>query len=204
VTKFKNNLNIILNYNPNIHHRKSIRLPGYDYASQGWYFVTICVQDRECLFGEIVENNMILNIIGKIIDYHWRKLSKHFKNIELDQYQIMPNHFHGIIYIGAGAKHSGEKDAIKCKRVDVNASPLQMPCGTNSGSLGAIIQNFKSVTSRKINKINKSPGSHLWQRNYWESIIRTEKDLNRIRKYICENPLKWTKDKYQHKIFHKK
>jgi REP element-mobilizing transposase RayT len=181
--------------NPNKHHRRSIRLPGYDYASEGWYFITICVQNKKCKLGEIEKNNMILNQIGRIIDYHWKRLPIHFNNIELDQYQIMPNHFHGIIYIGVGAKHSEEKDAIKCKRVYVNASPLQMPCGTNSGSLGAIIQNFKSVTSRKINKINKSPGSHFWQRNYYGHIIRNEKDLNRIRKYILENPLKWDKDK---------
>ena len=147
------------------------------------------------MFGNIKQNNMILNPMGKIIDYHWRKLPIHFKNIELDQYQIMPNHFHGIVHI-VGAKHPEEKDAIKCKRVYVNASPLPMPCGTNSGSLGAIIQNFKSVTSRKINKINKSPGSYLWQRNYYEHVIRDENDLNRIRIYILENPLKWCQDKY--------
>ena len=159
-----------MTFNPNKHHRRSIRLAGYDYVAEGWYFITICVQDKECVFGEIVENNMILNITGKIIDYHWRKLPKHFENIELDQYQIMPNHFHGIIYI-VGAKHSGEKDAIKCKKIDVNASPLQMPYGTNSGSLRAIIQNFKSVTTRKINKIEKTNHIHFkWQRNYYEHI----------------------------------
>lgn len=183
--------------NPKKHHRRSIRLPGYDYTSEGWYFITICVQDKECVFGEIVENNMILNIIGKIIDYHWRKLPKHFKNIELDPYQIMPNHFHGIIHITVGAKHSNTANDKINKTTNKNASPLQMPHGTNSGSLGAIIQNFKSVTTRKINKIEKTNHIHFkWQRNYYEHIIRNEKDLNRIRTYILENPLKWAEDIY--------
>ncbi len=185
-----------MKFNPDKHHRRSIRVLGYDYSSEGWYCVTICVENKKCMFGNIEQNNMILNHIGKIIDYHWRKLPIHFKNIELDQYQIMPNHFHGIIHIMVGAKHSGAADTTTCLNANDNASPLQMPCGTKRGSLGAIIQNFKSVTSRKINKINKTRSTHVWQRNYWEHIIRDEKDLNRIRKYIFENPLKWTDDKY--------
>ena len=179
-----------MKYNPKRPHRRSIRINGYDYPSDGWYFVTICVLDKRCVFGKIEKNNMVLNQIGKIIDYRWMYLPIHFKNIELDTHQIMPNHFHGIIHI-VGAKHPAEKYAKKCKSVDMDASPLPMPCGTNSGSLGAIIPKFKSVTTRKINKIKKSAGSHLWQRNYWEHIIRNEIDLNRIRAYIIANPLKW-------------
>jgi putative transposase len=95
-------------FNPNKHHRRSIRLPGYDYASDGWNFVTICVHDKRCIFVKIQNNKMVLNDIGKIIDYYWRKLPIHFEHIELDQFQIMPNHFHGIIHI-VGAKHPGEK-----------------------------------------------------------------------------------------------
>jgi len=157
-------------YNPNKHHRRSIRIPGYDYAAEGWYFVTICVQNRRCIFGNIEQNKMILNHLGRIIDYQWRKLPIHFKNIKLDQYQIMPNHFHGIIHIRVGAKHSSLCDKTTFFNADDNASPLQIPCGTKRGSLGSIIQNFKSVTSRKINKIYKSHSTNLWQRNYWEHI----------------------------------
>ncbi len=182
-------------YHPNKHHRRSIRVPGYNYSDAGWYFITICVKNKKCMFGNIEQKYMILNHIGRIIDYHWRKLPIHFRNIELDQFQIMPNHFHGIIHIRVGAKHLSATNTTTLLNADDNASPLQMPNGTIHGSLGAIMQNFKSVTSRKINKINRTHGTHVWQRNYWEHIIRNEDDLNRIRVYILENPLKWTEDK---------
>lgn len=100
------------------------------------------------MFGEVHDNMMVLNQTGKIVEYHWRKLPKHFTNIELDQFQIMPNHFHGIIHI-VGAKHLNITDDGENVNTDMNASPLHMPHGSNSGSLGAIIQNFNSVTSRK-------------------------------------------------------
>jgi putative transposase len=184
-----------MNYNPHKHHRRSIRIPGYDYSREGWYFVTICVENKLCMFGKIEQNDMVINHIGRIIDYYWRKLPVHFNNVELDQYQIMPNHFHGIIHI-VRAKHSNATDAITCLNTNDNASPLQMPYGTKCGSLGAIIQNFKSVTSRKINGIHKSIDTRVWQRNYWEHVIRDDKDLKRIREYIINNPLKWEDDKY--------
>ncbi|NOX88910.1 MAG: transposase [Calditrichaeota bacterium] len=182
-----------MKYNPQKHHRRSIRLKGYDYSQPGSYFITICTQNREMLFGDVADGRMILNTIGKIIDYHWQRLPQHFKNIELDEYQIMPNHFHGIIRI-VGAMHSAWGIRTQRNNATENASPL--PHGTKPGSLGAIMQNFQSITTRKINKIRKTPGVRIWQRNYWEHIIRNEQELNRIRQYIIENPLKWQDDKY--------
>jgi putative transposase len=179
-----------MRYDPQKHHRRSIRLRDYDYARPGWYFVTICAQSREMVFGNVIHGGMILNTVGKIVDFHWQKLPHHFKNIELDEFQIMPNHFHGIVNI-VGAMHSDQ---------NIHIQPLQPPMlhphGTKPGSLGAIMQNFQSITTRKINHIRKTPGQRLWQRNYYEHIIRDEPELIRIRKYIIENPLKWQSDKY--------
>jgi hypothetical protein len=136
-----------MKYNPDKHHRRSIRLTNYDYTQPGWYFVTIVAQNREMLFGDITNNKMILNDFGRIVNYHWEKLPIHFNNINLDEFQIMPNHIHGIIQIvGAkhslenddvniencvgklvGAKHSLENDDVKIKNFNGNASPLHSP-----------------------------------------------------------------------------
>ena len=188
-----------MKYDPDRHHRRSIRLKGYDYSQPGWYFVTVCVQNREMLFGDIVNRKMKLNSIGKLIDYYWQRLPKHFKNIELDEYQIMPNHFHGIVHI-VRAMHSDQNIASEPNDSTGNASPLPPPPprGTKPGSLGAVMQNFQSITTRKINKIRKTPGVRLWHRNYWEHIVRREAELNLIRKYIIENPKKWDEDYYYH------
>jgi len=183
-----------MTFNPDIHHRRSIRLPEYDYTQPGWYYVTICVDYMERLFGDVINMKMMLNEMGRIIKYHWEKLPKHFKNILMDECIIMPNHLHGIVRI-VGAKHSKSNNNVLTKNVSVNASPLR-PNGTNPGSLPAIIQNFKSITTRKINQIRKSPGARVWQHNYYEHVIRNENDLNRIRQYIINNPLKWPDDDY--------
>ncbi len=209
-------------YDPQKHHRRSIRLKGWDYRRPGWYFVTMVVQNRECLFGRVVNKKMVLNDFGKIVDYHWRKLPVHFNHIEMDEYRVMPNHFHGIVHIvrwpdgcddidgdpNVGAKDFSEQfnngknaslhntNRPNEKNDYGNPSPLQVPRGTLPGSLSAVIQNFLSVTTRKINRIRRTPGAKLWQRNYWEHIIRDENELNRIRRYIKNNPLKWNDDDY--------
>ncbi len=205
----------MVRYDPQKHHRRSIRLKGWDYRRPGWYFVTMVVQNRECLFGRVVNKKMVLNDFGKIVDYHWRKLPVHFNHIEMDEYRVMPNHFHGIVHIvrwpdgGVGAMHSDEQfidqqnfsnnngqNTNGGNFINGNASPLRRPRGTLPGSLSAVIQNFLSITTRKINRIRRTPGAKLWQRNYWEHIIRDENELNRIRRYIKNNPLKWNDDDY--------
>jgi putative transposase len=180
-----------MTYNPEKHHRRSIRLPGYDYSQPGYYFITLCVENRENLFGQVKDEQITLNETGKLIDHCWRMLPSHFSHIRLDVFQTMPNHLHGIVNI-VGAKHSFYV-IQNIKEPAGNASPLR-PNGTNPGSLGAIIQNFKSVTTRKINQIRKSSGIRLWQRNYYEHIIRNQDDYYRIRQYILENPSKWDRD----------
>ena len=204
-------------YDPQKQHRRSIRLKGWDYRRPGWYFVTINVKNRECLFGRVENQKMILNQFGRIVDYHWQRLPNHFKHIELDEFYVMPDHLHGIIHIirwpggvgtdesaVVGAKHFLEensnmrnkwlhgKDLANLKDAGGNASPLHS--GTQSGSLSSIMQNFALWTTRKINRVRHTPGVKLWQRDYYDRIIRNETELKRIRRYIIENPLNWTGD----------
>ncbi|MTJ53442.1 hypothetical protein FJR38_12710 [Anabaena sp. UHCC 0253] len=193
-----------MSYNPNIHHRRSIRLKGYDYSQQGAYFVTICTYQRNCLFGEIVDDEMKLNTNGEITRGSWLSIPRHFQNVGLDEFVIMPNHLHGIIIIA----EEGEALAISN---DQNQQKLSSQCfapttpttptgekikinGTKPQSLAAIIQNYKSVSTRQINRINKDKGNVIWQRNYHEHIIRSEEALNNIRQYIVNNPINWLDD----------
>jgi REP element-mobilizing transposase RayT len=192
-----------LNYNRAIHHRRSIRLKGYDYSQAGAYFITICTHERERLFGEIADGDMHFSQLGQIAAACWRNLPKTFSNLEMGEWVIMPNHVHGILIIhdpipGAGWG-KGEASAAKAHCTSANtlsdASPQQgRPHGTAPGSVGAIVQNYKSVTTRKINRIHTSAGSSIWQRNYYEHIIRDEKSHWQIAEYILSNPLKWKDD----------
>lgn len=184
-----------MKYDPLKHHRRSIRLKGYDYAHAGAYFVTLVTRGRECIFGEIVDGEMRANPLGEIAAYYWQELPRHFALVTMDAFVVMPNHAHGIIMIAADS--TGEASAAQVsdtsRRSSADASPLR-PIGTQSGSLGAVVQNFKSVTTRKINQRRATPGAPVWQRNYYERIIRDEAELNRIRRYIVENPLRWALD----------
>jgi REP element-mobilizing transposase RayT len=181
-----------MKYDLDKHHRKSIRLKDYDYSQTGAYFVTICTHNKKCLLGNIIDGKMELSEIGAIVDKCWNDIQRHFQNVSFDVYMVMPNHIHGIINI-VGAKHSHLTLTNKTITLPANASPLRLH-GTDPNSLGAIIQNFKSVTSRKINHILASQ-KPLWQRNYYEHVIRNDEDLNDIREYVINNPLKWELDK---------
>jgi putative transposase len=168
-------------FNPQIHHRRSIRLKGYDYTQAGAYFVTICTHNKECLFGNVADGEMVLNEFGNIVDYQWRQIPRFFPFAALDEFKVMPNHIHGIVVIHetlnpllpVGAKHPGLKDDKASRNGTEDASPLpSRPIGTTPDSLSAIIQNFISVTTRKINHLRKTPGEKLWQRNFFDHIIR--------------------------------
>ncbi len=154
-----------MSYNPEIHHRRSIRLQGYDYTNSGIYFVTICCYQRQNLFGSVNNGKMETNVIGQIVSNLWQKIPQHFLNVELDEFILMPDHLHGIIIISES---------------------------TGKSSLANTVQNFKSVSSRKINRINKNYGVSIWQRNYYEKIVRTEQELENLRDYIQNNPANWT------------
>ena len=189
-------------YNPTRHDRRSIRLKGYDYTSPGAYFLTLCTHQRQCLFGGIVDGVMHLNAWGQIVERDWLAIPNHNSHVELDEFVVMPNHFHGILIIGCRGEAFASRSWMFPEDFGANASPLRMdgmdgsepgrgdgrPNGTQPGSIGAIVQTFKSQTTRKINRINQSKGRTLWQRNYYGHIVRNENALHRIRTYIQMNP----------------
>ena len=166
------------------HNRQSHRLSGYDYTQPGAYFVTICTHARVTLFGEIICDAMRLNEYGHIAQACWQAIPGHFPLSKLDAFAVMPNHIHAILWItdhGQGA--TGD------------ALPLSdFPKGTTPNSLGAMIQNYKSVTTRKINHVRQMPATPLWQHDYYDRIIRNEYALRHIRDYIVSNPLAWALD----------
>ncbi len=184
-----------MKYNPDKHHRRSIRLKGYDYASPGAYFITICTYQRQCLFGEIVDGEIRLNALGQLVNVCWQRLPFHFSNLTLDAFVVMPNHVHGILVLpdAARGEASGRKQVAKNKHHCPDASPLQ-PRGTTPGSMGAMVQNFKSVSAHQINRRCRPDTPKIWQRNYYEHVIRNEESLCRIRQYIHNNPLLWQQD----------
>ncbi|KPA15998.1 hypothetical protein MHK_003803 [Candidatus Magnetomorum sp. HK-1] len=178
-----------MRYNPKIHNRNSIRLKNYDYSQTGLYFITICTQNHEHLFGEIQNHRMFLNDAALMLDIQWNELLKRFKNIKLHEYVIMPNHFHGIISI-----------LDKCM-----SEHKVRPYGTLDGTIGRIIQAFKSITTHQYTWGVKQHNwqrfdKKLWQRNYWEHIIRNENEFDSISQYIIDNPKKWKNDKLNHGI----
>ena len=178
--------------------RKQIRLKGYDYSQSGWYFVTVCTFNRENIFGDIVGATlgspayMKLNEFGKIIESIWQSLPKHHP-VELDVFQIMPNHVHFIIHI------------FNTNRTRPYGAGGSRPAPTTKTKLGTVIGLFKSECSKQIHIVGATRGSpehtrgspkiHIWQRNYYEQIIRNETDLHKIREYIQSNPLMWERDR---------
>jgi putative transposase len=171
-------------FDPKKHHRWSIRLPGYDYSQAGAYYVTLVTHQRDCLFGVIENEIMTLNDLGKIANECWIAIPEHFLNVELGAYVVMPNHVHGIIVIDgndAGATHWVAP-----------AIPRIRPTGPKPGSLGAIIGSYKSAVSYRINKEHNI--TSIWQRNYYEHIIRNEIDLQNKTNYIESNPMLWAQD----------
>lgn len=183
------------------HHRRSIRLKGYDYASEGPYFVTIVVQGRQCLFGEIVDGKMHLNQCGVIIQKWWNEIPKHFPNMKLGAFIIMPNHIHGIIFITN--ERRGEVLSPRNDQDPNNSFPDQEKTLIQGGetptqrrpSLGQTIAYFKYQSTKEVNSVEgKGIIIKLWQRNYYEHIIRNEKELQQKANYILTNPSRWKDD----------
>ena len=173
-----------MTHDPERPYRRSIRLKEYDYLQPNAYFITICAYNKECIFGGIIDARMILNELGKIVWNEWNKTAQIRKNVNVDEYVVMPNHMHGILMIIDGC------DVGETRRV----APTERPKGPAFGSVGAIIGQFKSIATKRINALRGTPGLPVWQRNYYEHIIRNEKDLDEIREYIINNPIKWDLD----------
>jgi len=166
------------------YHRRSIRLKGYDYTQAGAYFVTICTYQRMCLFGEVVEGQMRLNELGEIVRDEWLKTAQLRPRVVLDAFVVMPNHIHGIIVL---VDRRGT-----LQRAPTTFERFGKP---TSDSIPTIVRLFKSAAARRINERRGTPGAPVWQRNYYEHIIRSEDSLVRIREYIAENPLRWHLDR---------
>jgi len=169
-------------HHPRRYRRSSLRLRGYDYSSQGAYFVTICTYQRTCLFGKIVNGKTQLSPFGQIADDYWQQIPTHFPNVDLDEYIIMPNHVHGIIFTKYSVikKQSGTTERF---------GNMMKP-----GALSTIVRSFKSATTRQINILRAAPGSPVWQRNYYDHIIRNAMSYGQIKQYIRHNPLLWQTD----------
>ena len=222
-------------YNPKIHHRRSIRLKGYDYSQAGLYFITICSQNRICRFGEIVTATMILNDAGKMVDDEWLALEDRFPNIVLHEYIIMPNHFHCILEIVRACPCGRPNDNITGRNDDIvtgrpqgyaptddaqcNDAETMVGTQNNDGvpknkTIGDMMDAFKSITTVKyIRGVRANPcgcptdikcmcggwkpfDGKIWQRDYYEHIIRDEESYLRISEYIKNNPAKWKDDKF--------
>ena len=210
-----------MGYDQNIHHRRSIRLKGYDYSQAGLYFVTICIKDKKCLLGNIAGSTlagaeMELNDFGKIAFQEWEKLPLRFTNMELDVFQIMPNHVHGIIMLVGGSTNEPNVGMVGAPLAGAQNNPvasdnIKHPSGTNRAGassaptlfkpVGDIVGAYKSLVANNCLEIykQKHPGKimgKLWQRNYHEHIIRDEQSYQKISEYIITNPQSWEDDKF--------
>ena len=192
--------------NSRLPNRQSIRLQGYDYSQAGAYFITICTQNRLHLFGRIVDGEMVLNDAGQMIQRIWHEIPRDFAHIQLHEFIIMPNHIHGIIEIiggvGVGADSISARIAKQAPpqsratvefRADMESAP----------TVGMVVQSFKRHSTIEYIRMVKNGvlsrfNQKIWQRNYWEHIIRNEQEHHRIAQYICNNPLKWEMDKLNH------
>ena len=160
------------------YHRRSTRLPNYDYTRPGAYLVTICTQNRDCILSEISNSKSVLTDLGQQVFASWQWLEKQYPYLKLDEFIIMPNHLHGILVITDNCR-GGSRTALIAKRK----------------SLGHIVGAFKTISTKWFNKIQGTPGAKLWQRGFYEHVIRNDKELDRIREYIANNPARWEFDK---------
>jgi putative transposase len=161
--------------------RKNLRLRHYDYRNPGNYFITVCTHERRPILASIENNILQLTSYGEIAKKFWLSIPEHFPKVKLDSYIVMPNHFHGILYL--------ESDSNM-----INARKEEKENGILKGSIGSIIGSWKSISTKNVNQLRNTLGAQLWQRNYYERIIRDEKELQMIRTYIENNPYSWEKD----------
>jgi putative transposase len=164
------------------HRPRSIRLKDYDYSQAGAYFITVCAHTKEYLFGNVVDGRMQLSKWGCIVNEFWKGIPLHFQNIEIDASVVMPNHIHAIIFIG------------EFGRGGVSPPEVENPLPLQKVTLGKVLAYYKYQTTKLINQARNSLGKSVWQRNYYDHVIRNDVDLSHIREYILWNPLKWELD----------
>jgi len=203
-----------MTYDPRIHHRRSIRLRGHDYAGGGAYFVTCCVEGKECLFGRVVESTMFVNQCGQLLQQGWPAILQRFPSVVPDAFQVMPNHWHGILVIsGPGLEPALAAAAgapviqLKPKPRLAGASPIHRRAdpwvgqdGASRGptkerpSLGDVVGAFKSISTIAVNRLLSRTGRRVLQEDYFEHVIRNVDSLEKIRDYIRANPARWRED----------
>ena len=224
-------------YDPQKHHRRSVRLTGYDYAQPGVYFVTICVRDRECTLGNVVDGRARTTEYGRVAHDFWVQVPIHFVNVSIDTFVVMPNHVHTIIAIGDPPHRRGgvtpplrtaaspqpgvgttplrtgsapqpgagttPPQTVSAPQRGAGTTPLRTAASPQPGvgttplrrpTLGQIVAYYKYQTTKLINQIRGNPGTPFWQRSFYDHIIRNDRELNAIRQYIADNPLKWELD----------
>ena len=173
-----------MSYNSDKHQRRSLRLPQYNYAQAGAYFVTVCTYQRDCILGKIEDGIVRLSEFGKIVETCWDALPHRYASVKCDAFVIMPNHIHGIIYLTeAIVGNDGEVRAGKPRPYTGSIIPL-----------GKVVASFKYQSTKRINALRDMAGAPVWQRNYYEHIVRNDKDLRATRQYIANNPLRWLDD----------
>ncbi len=182
-----------MKYDPDIHHRRSVRLKEFDYANPNGYYITINVRDMRCLFGEVVDGKMVLNRIGRIVENEWKRTEEIRKEVRLDEFVVMPNHMHSILVII-------DKTQYRTGTAPVPLSPTK-PTFEQFGkptrnSIPTIIRSFKAATSRRIKKVYNLNNLSVWKRGYYEHVLRNERELERAREYIVNNPMKWEIDRF--------
>lgn len=184
-------------YNPDHQHRQSIRLKGYDYSQDGLYFITLCTFDRKCFFGYIENSKMILNAAGNIAEQCWTDIPNHFPQVILHDYVIMPNHIHGIVEIVGANQYSPAIAKNISPEAAKNISPLRGP----SQTIGSVVRGFKIGVTKWMRQ--NTDIQNIWQRNYYEHIIRDHNSFKNISNYIINNPSKWEQDSFKDSITNK-
>jgi REP element-mobilizing transposase RayT len=179
-----------MTYEPRIHDRRTIRLSGWDYSAGGAYFVTLCTDRRAQLFGDIVDGHMRLDAVGTIVADSWRWLTSQYPYVTLDEWCIMPNHLHGILVLagrgGSRTAPTGDETLVAMSDGGDTA--------TTRKTVGRLIGAFKTVSTKQINRMRHTPGTVVWQRNFWEHIVRDDGEIDRIRIYIRDNEVNLASD----------
>jgi len=185
-----------MTYDPDRHHRRSIRLRDYDYAQAGAYFITICTYQRECLFGSVDAGVLTLNDWGRLAETEWLRTPTLRPQVELDEFEAMPNHLHIIVVI-VETPAPGLDGRMPSGRMESGGRMQYAPTWRSPAqTVGAIVRGYKAAVTKQINDLRRTRDTPVWQRNYYEHVIRNEGELNRARQYILDNPARWEMDGY--------
>jgi putative transposase len=181
-------------YDPKKHHRRSIRLRGHNYSGGGAYFITICVQDKQCMLGRVVDSRMALSECGQVVQDVWDMLPQRFPTLVLDAFQLMPNHLHAVLVIPGTGLEPSLALATGAAVIQTGPQAVGTENSTRTPSMGEVVGVFKSISTIAVNCLEARAGRRLLQENFFEHIIRRMDELEKIRDYIRQNPARWHED----------